>query len=570
MGSETIKRHRVWLVSIIVTVLIGVTWGDAAAKIPEPDNIIYGIAGAGVATVTLEVNGQRIASYSMGENPDAGGFYILRIPLDSLDPPEPGSTRPGDDAMLFTDDETTPAATVTIGERGSVQKVHLTDEDMDGDGLHDGEEAYLGTNPSNVDTDGDGVADVDEVEAYRTEPLFGDTDQDGYSDGHEIAAGTNPLDEADEPVIYVNVGNTSGIELGSALYPYPTIGQGISASPEKYVVRVASGTYTEAVVIDKNIMLVGDSPTSTVIDADDAYAIDCNYTPGLDEMVSVERFTIRNADTGIWCRTGTSPLIRNNVITGMLDFGIVCDSLSSAAIVNNTISGNASATAIKSRSAGNSILNNIISDNDAGIDCDVEGVRIDYNTLWNNFIGDYSGYALPGTHDLITSPSFVAGNDFHLRPDSLCIDAGDPVEILTADYTAGSTLAVDETTALAPGDRIWISDGSNRETDIIAGYTATSIDIPGAFMNPYAVADGSYIYTATSDASNEPEIGIFRVDMGAYGNTGEAGPTTVVCDGDFDGDNDVDGSDLAELTGRSDLLDLLPVFASQLGMTGCE
>ncbi len=50
-----------------------------------------------------------------------------------------------------------------------------------------------GTDPTNSDTDGDGLSDFDEVLACRTDPLVADTDGDGLCDGEEVAADTDPL-----------------------------------------------------------------------------------------------------------------------------------------------------------------------------------------------------------------------------------------------------------------------------------------------------------------------------------------------------------------------------------------
>lgn len=44
--------------------------------------------------------------------------------------------------------------------------------DTDGDGLKNGDEIVLGTNPHNPDTDGDGYSDGDEVHVYGTDPLL--------------------------------------------------------------------------------------------------------------------------------------------------------------------------------------------------------------------------------------------------------------------------------------------------------------------------------------------------------------------------------------------------------------
>ncbi len=64
--------------------------------------------------------------------------------------------------------------------------------DDDEDGLTNGEEEDLGTDPENADTDGDGLTDGEEVNDYGTDPTEADTDGDGLDDGTEIDAGTDP------------------------------------------------------------------------------------------------------------------------------------------------------------------------------------------------------------------------------------------------------------------------------------------------------------------------------------------------------------------------------------------
>lgn len=83
--------------------------------------------------------------------------------------------------------------------------------DTDGDGLTDLEEFQFGSNPNLVDTDEDGVSDFLEVNGYlwdpvmnafvlnrelgfRSNPILADTDGDGLPDGDEVRLyGTNPL-----------------------------------------------------------------------------------------------------------------------------------------------------------------------------------------------------------------------------------------------------------------------------------------------------------------------------------------------------------------------------------------
>ena len=104
--------------------------------------------------------------------------------------------------------------------------------DPDNDGLTSSEEAILGTDPNNPDTDGDGINDGQEVNVDNTDPLndcdskggtpladsdcdgdglttaeealigtnpdIADTDNDGVNDGQEVNTdGTDPLDDCD-------------------------------------------------------------------------------------------------------------------------------------------------------------------------------------------------------------------------------------------------------------------------------------------------------------------------------------------------------------------------------------
>jgi outer membrane protein OmpA-like peptidoglycan-associated protein len=65
--------------------------------------------------------------------------------------------------------------------------------DRDDDGLGNADEEALGTNPDKRDSDGDGLADGDEVLRHRTNPIAADSDGDGLSDYDEINVfSTNP------------------------------------------------------------------------------------------------------------------------------------------------------------------------------------------------------------------------------------------------------------------------------------------------------------------------------------------------------------------------------------------
>jgi thiol-disulfide isomerase/thioredoxin len=62
--------------------------------------------------------------------------------------------------------------------------------DADGDGVTNGEEEELGTDPEQSDSDGDGLSDGEEVE-NGSDPLDDDSDDDGLTDGEEADLGTD-------------------------------------------------------------------------------------------------------------------------------------------------------------------------------------------------------------------------------------------------------------------------------------------------------------------------------------------------------------------------------------------
>ncbi|KKK66338.1 hypothetical protein LCGC14_2965120, partial [marine sediment metagenome] len=67
--------------------------------------------------------------------------------------------------------------------------------DGDNDGLTNLEEYEINVDPTDSDTDDDGLSDGDEVNNYQTDPRDSDTDGDGFRDGQESQMGTDPLSE---------------------------------------------------------------------------------------------------------------------------------------------------------------------------------------------------------------------------------------------------------------------------------------------------------------------------------------------------------------------------------------
>ena len=113
--------------------------------------------------------------------------------LSARTPPSTGNVPNVSNAV--SEDTGTPSAGTTpapVTPAPTVTQPTSPEPDQDHDGLTDVQEAQLGTDPSNADTDGDGLLDGEEVNIYHTNPLNPDTDGDTYLDGDEVRNGYNP------------------------------------------------------------------------------------------------------------------------------------------------------------------------------------------------------------------------------------------------------------------------------------------------------------------------------------------------------------------------------------------
>jgi hypothetical protein len=106
--------------------------------------------------------------------------------------------------------------TISLTETPTIGEVaFIIDADSDDDGLPDGVELAIGTDPFDPDSDDDGLSDGDEVNVHGTDPLDADSDDDGLSDGDEVNVhGTDPLDaDSDDD------GLNDGLEVALGLDP---------------------------------------------------------------------------------------------------------------------------------------------------------------------------------------------------------------------------------------------------------------------------------------------------------------------------------------------------------------
>ena len=101
-----------------------------------------------------------------------------------------------------------------------------------------------------LDTDGDGLSDVEE-EALGTDPTLTDTDGDGYDDDEELTGNTDPLDDADHPY-------TGGWAIGDCRSDVEATGHEVGQIAEDFTL---SDQYGDNVSLysfcDRAVLLVG-------------------------------------------------------------------------------------------------------------------------------------------------------------------------------------------------------------------------------------------------------------------------------------------------------------------------
>ncbi len=108
-------------------------------------------------------------------------------------------------------------------------------QDTDGDGLADVKEIQAGTDPLDQDTDDDGIGDGEEYVSPKLDPLLIDTDGDGIQDGTErgFAAGLpgdpNNNIEGTDPLIFIPDADPS---TTTSVNAFDTDGGGISDGEE--------------------------------------------------------------------------------------------------------------------------------------------------------------------------------------------------------------------------------------------------------------------------------------------------------------------------------------------------
>lgn len=97
---------------------------DGNAKLSEPDVVYFGALSGAVAgsslTLRLDADGTVLASLALG----SAASYLLRVPMDAVDPRAAGCARGGDKASLYLGDKV--VRSVVIPERGGLVNLPLS------------------------------------------------------------------------------------------------------------------------------------------------------------------------------------------------------------------------------------------------------------------------------------------------------------------------------------------------------------------------------------------------------------------------------------------------------------
>lgn len=254
-GDVSAVFEQVSVVGNLATVTGGAVWQDAGTSTFLNSIISFNVSpGAGSftflpdATSTLRysnVFGNRSSQGDDGTSvwtevaPVAGDPHFVSFTDDLKAGGDDFHLQPSSPLIDAGDPASAPdpdGSPADLGYYGGILADFTYYADSDGDGMQDGWETQVGLDPAvqdgALDPDGDGLSNVAESQA-STDPLLADTDNDGLADAQELDAGSAP-DNAFDPPGRVKVPTT-----------FASIQAAIDAAPALATFEVLAGEYPE-------------------------------------------------------------------------------------------------------------------------------------------------------------------------------------------------------------------------------------------------------------------------------------------------------------------------------------
>ena len=180
--------QRLFIATATLSVsLVGLP-GVGLAQEKDAPIILGNVQGNCVTSPSMNTTGATAGDWTItcGDLNPGSGLTVIGPPVVNTAPPPEMAPAPAPEPAPVTTDTTTDTTTT--------ETAVATAADLDADNIADELEWGLGLDPSNADTDADGVADGDEPNIYGTDPTLYDTVGDGLSDGEELfGIFTDPL-----------------------------------------------------------------------------------------------------------------------------------------------------------------------------------------------------------------------------------------------------------------------------------------------------------------------------------------------------------------------------------------
>src|SRR5215211_4539440 len=197
-GGKPMNLKMPIVATVSLSMALAGMQSGALAQIKDAPIITGNVNGSCVTSPSVTTTGASAGDWTItcGDISPGAGMTVIGPPAVVSGPaplpaPEP-VVAPADEPAPVTEPE--PVVATDTAEPVATDTVVATESDLDADNYPDALEWDLGLDPTNVDTDADGVADGDELNIYGTEPTVADTDGDGVVDGGELfGVMTDPL-----------------------------------------------------------------------------------------------------------------------------------------------------------------------------------------------------------------------------------------------------------------------------------------------------------------------------------------------------------------------------------------